>query len=78
MYKSAQPTAKKVKVRFFWSEELKFGTDVAQGVLNKDPDRQVWADGTSLSNSRWRPAAILFIPGMRFWSFTTLRLKFFI
>ena len=33
----AQPSCKttlEMKVRFFWSEELKFGTDVAQGVHN--------------------------------------------
>ena len=54
------------------SEELKFGTDVAQGVLDKDPDAQAWAGGTSVSNSRWRPAAILFISSMRFDHFRPL------
>ena len=55
-----------MNVRFFSSEELKFGTDVTQRVLNKDPDAHASVGGTGLSNSRWGPAAILFISSMRF------------
>ena len=61
-----------MKVFFFWSEDLKFVADVAHGVVNKDPDANAWAGGTSLSNSRRRPVAILFISSMRFGHFRPL------
>ena len=51
---------------FFRCKELKFGTDVTQGVLNYYPDEQRWASGTSLPNTRWRPAYILATPSMLF------------